>query len=222
MTHRLFALLALAPLLALPAVADAAERGDLQLRGRVISISPDDDSGEISGVAGSGVNVDSAVTVEIDFTWFLSSRVALELIAATATHDIHGTGTAAGLGRIADTAVLPPTLTVQYHWNTDGKVQPYLGAGINYTLFYSEDVTDSLDTFLGTPSRIDLDSSFGFAAQAGLDFQVSDNWYFNVDLKSLDIDTTASIRDDATDAELARVDVGLNPWVPGVGIGYRW
>lgn len=214
--------LALAALLALPVTADAAERGDFQLRGRLIGIVPDDDSGEITGVAGSGVEVDSAATLEVDFTWFLSSNLAVELIAATAEHDINGTGSAAGLGRIADTMVLPPTATLQYHWNTDGKVQPYIGAGINYTLFYSEDVTDSLDMFLGTASRIDLDDSFGFAAQAGMDVQVSDNWFFNLDVKYLDIDTTAIIRDDATSAELARVDVDVNPWVPGIGMGYRW
>jgi outer membrane protein len=224
MTLRRYGSIALtcAALLGLPAVASAAERGDFQLRGRVISIIPDDDSGQITGVAGSGVDVDSQATVEVDLTWFLSSNVALELIAATAEHDISGNGTAAGLGKIADAGVLPPTLTVQYHWNTDGKVQPYLGAGINYTIFYDEDVTPSLDGFLMTTSKIDLDESFGFAAQAGIDFMLSDNWFFNIDLKYIDIDTTAVIRDDTTNAELARVDVDINPFVPGIGVGYRW
>lgn len=209
-------------LLGLPAVAGAAERGDFQLRGRVISIIPDDDSGEISGVAGSGVDVDSQATVEVDLTWFLSSNVALELIAATAQHDISGNGTAAGLGKIADAAVLPPTLTLQYHWNTDGKVQPYLGAGINYTIFYDEDVTPSLEAFLMTTADIDMEESFGFAAQAGIDFMLSDNWFFNIDLKYIDMDTTAVIRDETTRVELARVNVDINPFVPGIGVGYRW
>jgi len=214
--------LALAGLLALPSSAAAAERGDFQLRGRLIGVLPNDDSGEITGVADSGVSVDDAFTLEVDLTWFLSSHVALELIAATTNHDIDGTGSAAALGRIADVNVLPPTLTLQYHWNTDGKVQPYVGAGINYSLFYSEDVTDSLDAFLATDSRISLDDSFGFAAQVGLDVQLSDHWYFNLDLKYIDIATTAIIEDDATGVELARVDVDIDPWVPGVGIGYRW
>lgn len=214
--------LALAALLALPTVAGAAEAGDFQLRGRVISVAPDDSSGAISGVPGSGVAVDSAVTVEVDFTWFLRNNLAIEVIAATTPHDISGTGTAGGLGKIADANVLPPTATLQYRWNTDGKVQPYIGGGINYSLFYSEDTTASLDTFLATTTRIDLDDSFGFALQAGIDFEVAENWFFNIDLKYIDLNTTAIIRDDTTNVELARVDVDINPWVPGVGIGYRW
>ena len=207
---------------ALSVAALPAEAGRFQMRGRVISVSPNDDSSSISGVPGSGVSVDSQATVEVDFSWFLTKNVALELIAATTSHDIHGTGTAAGLGRIADASVLPPTLTLQYHWNVDGKVRPYLGAGLNWSLFYDEDVTDSLDGFLGESSRISLDDSFGWAAQAGIDFMIDEHWFFNVDLKYLDIDTTAVIESEATGAELARVDVDIDPWVPGLGFGYRW
>lgn len=208
--------------LALPVATQAAERGDFQLRGRVIGIVPDDDSGEISGVAGSGVSVDSAATLELDATFFLHSNVAIEVIAAAAKHDINGTGSAAALGRVADTGVLPPTVTLQYRWNTDGKVQPYIGGGFNYTIFFDEDTTPSLDGFLGTPARVSLDESFGWAAQFGVDFRIKENWYFNFDLKYLDVDTTAVISDAATGVELARVDVDINPWVPGIGFGYRW
>jgi outer membrane protein len=211
----------------IPAVAGAAERGDFQLRGRVISISPDDSSGEVrlvdgSGIDGSGVGVDAQITLEVDMTWFLSPNWAVELILATAEHDIDGEGTISDLGKIADAGVLPPTLTLQYHWNTDGKVQPYVGVGLNYTLFYSEDTTTSLDDALMVATDIDLDDSFGWAAQVGLDVQMSDRWYLNFDLKYIDIDTDATIKNRSTGERLADVSVDVNPWVPGIGVGYRW
>ena len=36
--------------------------------------------------------------------------------------------------------MLPPTLTAQYHFNPHGAVRPYLGAGVNYSIFSKEDI----------------------------------------------------------------------------------
>ncbi len=34
--------------------------------------------------------------------------------------------------------LLPPTLTLQYHFTDFGAFKPYVGAGVNYTVFFSQ------------------------------------------------------------------------------------
>jgi outer membrane protein len=51
---------------------------------------------------------------------------------------------------------------------------------------------------------------------------MSDRWYLNFDLKYIDIDTDATIKNRSTGERLADVSVDVNPWVPGIGVGYRW
>ena len=66
----------------------------------------------------------------------VTDHIGVELIAATSKHTISGvTGTTGSIGKLASTWVLPPTLTVQYHPTPEAKLRPYVGAGINYTLF---------------------------------------------------------------------------------------
>lgn len=215
------ALAALALVAAAP-FAQAVEPGTTQLRFRVIGVLPDDSSGHVTGIPDSGVGVDDAWVPELDVSVFVHEHLAFEVIAATSPHDISGEGSIDGLGKIADTMVLPPTVLLQYHFRPDDKFRPYLGAGINYSWFYDVDSTDDLDTALGGDTDIDLDDSFGWAAQFGFDIAINDHWFFNLDVKYIDMETTAHLTtDDGFDTE-RKVDVDVNPWVPGIGFGYRW
>lgn len=197
-------------------IACAANQGDLLVRGRLINVKPNDSSGNVTGIAGSGVSVDGKSTVELDFTYMLKPNIGLELILATTKHDIKATGSISGLGKVAETGVLPPTLTAQYHFNPSAAIRPYAGLGINYTLFYSAKTTSSLDTALGGSTSISLDNSFGLAAQAGVDIDINKEWFMNLDLKYINISTTANLDTGGTKRS---VDVDINPWVIGLGIG---
>lgn len=194
--------------------AYAADAGDWLVRGRIINVNPNDDSGEVTGISGSGVSVDSATTVELDFTYFLNNNLALELILATTSHDINGAGTVESLGKVVDTMVLPPTLTLQYHSDISEGVRAYAGVGLNYTLFYSEDGTGAFEG-----ADVDLDSSFGLAGQVGFDFDLDKDWFLNVDVKYISIDTTAEIN---TGTSILKVDADIDPWVFGIGIGTKF
>ena len=193
----------------------ALEKGDLLVRGRLIHVSPNDDSGEVTTLDGSGVTVDSATTLELDFTKMLTDHWGLELILGTTKHDIDAAGSIEALGNIGDTGVLPPTLTLQYHFLPDGTVRPYLGAGLNYTLFYSESSSDSLDGALGATS-VSLDSSLGLAAQTGMDIGLGETWFLNFDVKYISMTTEATLNSGGT---IRTVDVDINPWVFGIGVG---
>ena len=150
----------------------------------------------------------------------LTPAWGLELILASSSHDAEGTGSLAGLGKLLDARTLPPTLTLQYHFNSSGTVRPYAGIGLNYTLFFNEDATSDLKSVGGGKASVELDDSWGLAANVGVDVAINKDWFINADLKYIDMDTTATIKTNALGR--LKVDVDIDPWVYGIGIGRRF
>lgn len=210
--------LAAAFLAAAIATPAQAEQGDVLLRARGILVAPTEESGGIEPTfPGEEVSVSNSFAPELDVSYFLTDNLALELIAATTKHDVNGKGALEPIGELADTWVLPPTLTLQYHFAPKSKIRPYVGAGLNYTLFYSEDASGDLEDAIGE-TDVNLEDSFGFALQAGVDFDLSDKIFLNLDVKYIDIDTKAKL---ATGQLENRVKVSLDPIVFGVGLGIK-
>lgn len=189
--------------IAAPAYAtDDFKAGDFMLRARVLGVMPSESSD--MNIAAK-VKVDNSVVPELDATYFFTPNIAAELIAAVTPHDVKTTtGVDAG-----SSWLLPPTLTLQYHMNQFEGFKPYVGAGVNYTHFFNEDA--------GALNAVKYKDSFGAALQAGVDVPIQDNWYFNADVKKVFIDTTAKFSPSGV-----RADVNINPWLVGVGIGYRF
>lgn len=198
-----------------------AEKGDLLVRVRGIMVVPNEDSSGITPTfPAENVGVDNSVMPEIDFTYMWSKHVGTELILATTKHSASGrTGTTGSIGKLASTWVLPPTLTLQYHFAPDGAVRPYVGAGVNYTIFYSEKASQELENAVGKTS-VHMSPSFGYALQAGVDVPVSDRVFLNLDLKYIDINTTTRLTTTAIGTQSVRVH--LDPLVIGVGVGMRF
>lgn len=195
-----------------------AKEGDVLVRARAIVVAPNESSGAVSGIAGSKLGVSDSVMPEVDFTYMATNHIGAELILATTKHNVSGRGTISALGDVADTWVLPPTLTVQYHFAPDGNIRPYLGAGINYSIFYSSKALSSLNGALG-PTKVKLDDSVGYALQAGVDIPVSKKVFVNFDIKYIDMKTTARLTSGAT---LRTARVKIDPIVAGMGIGFRF
>ena len=206
-------------LLAVGAQPAHAEAGDVLVRLRGIMVSPTEEAGGVQPTFPTGsVAVDDAIVPELDFTYMLTNNIGAELILATSPHDIEGRGALAGVGKLANTMALPPTLTLQYHLAPAAKVRPYVGAGVNYTIFYDEDASGALDAAIGS-TKVSADDSFGYALQAGVDVDLTDRLFLNLDVKYIDIDTTATLR---TGALVNKVDVSLDPVVAGIGLGMRF
>lgn len=209
----LFVVLAL--LILAPNFSDAQEwKGRL----RLISVMPNDDSTTIADT-GTGVTVDDAITLEADLTYMFNDNWGVEVIAGTTEHDLDTKDGALGGADAGSVGVLPPTITLQYFFNTSGGFHPYMGVGVNFTLFYSYDLSEDL-AGLGV-SDIDFDSSFGFAGNLGFDVDIDDRWLFNIDLKYITISTDAEIQLDGGGV-LDTLDVDIDPWVIGIGFGYRF
>lgn len=187
-------------------VAAQDDKSPWLVRLRLIDVVPEESS---SMSIGGEAEVSSTIVPELDITYFWTDNFATELILATSPHDVVAVGTAIGDVDLGDAWVLPPTLLAQYHFNPEGKFRPYIGAGINYTIFHSEDY-DTVDD-------ISYDNGFGYAFQVGADIGINDNWAFNLDVKKLFLNTDVSINGGSVTA-----DVDLDPWVFGAGFAYRF
>ncbi len=177
-----------------------------QVRARAIGVIPDESA---SFTPSGSVSVDDAWMPELDFTYFASENISFELILATTEHDVSANVTGLGNVDLGSVWVLPPTLTAQYRFNPQSQFQPYVGVGINYTIFYGED----------EPAGINMsyDDSFGFALQGGVDIMIDEHWLFNIDVKKIWLSTDVNVN-----AGLVTGNVDLDPWVVGVGFGYRY
>lgn len=185
--------------------------GPWQVRVRALGIMTEND-GSVHQVPGADLSYSDTVTPELDFSYYVTPEVSAELILGASYAKVFGDGSAAGLGRVGKAWFLPPTLTLQYHVPGLGAFQPYVGAGVNYTMFF--------DTSNGSLQDFDIDNDFGWVAQAGADFMIDAHWGLNLDVKKLSLEPDWSARlGDGT-----RVDgkAKLNPLLVGTGVTYRF
>jgi outer membrane protein len=183
-----------------------------QVRLRVVTIVPNEIA--VIDVIGGDVDISTAFIPELDFTYFFTENWSAELILGTTKHDVKAVSTAAGDIELGSVWLLPPTLTMQYHFATEG-FRPYLGAGLNYTIFFGAKEGPTAD-------NVSYDNSVGFAFQAGLDYDLNEKWFLNLDAKYITLSTDATV--DATTALGSTVGaaVDINPLVIGFGVGMRF
>jgi outer membrane protein len=189
--------------------AQAADGGYWQVGGRLIGVIPDE-SADIT-VVGGDVEIDDSYMPELDISYYFNPHWSIEVIASTMEHSVKHTPTNLDLGSVW---LLPPTVTVSYHFMPDGGFQPYIGAGVNYTVFYSVD-TDNADV-----ADVDYDNAFGWALVAGFDIPVDDHWKINFDVKKIFLSTDATVT--VSPGVVAEADVDIDPWVIGIGARYTF
>jgi outer membrane protein len=187
-----------------------------QVRLRGVGVVTPDQSAKI-GTIGGDVQISDAFIPELDFTYFFTEHFAAELILGTAKHDVKAINTIAGDIDLGSAWLLPPTLTAQYHFYTsDEKIfKPYIGAGINYTLFY--------DVKSGAVADVEYDNALGYAAQVGFDLMLDDTFFINVDAKRLFLSTDVTV--DATNLVpglIVPAEVDIDPWLFGIGVGMKF
>ncbi len=167
----------------LAAPAFAQQAGEWTFSVGAHQVNPKSDNGSLAGGT-LDVEVDSNVRPTITAEYFVRDNLGIEVLASLPfQHDINING----LGNVGSTKHLPPTVSLQYHFG-EGKVKPFVGLGVNYTLFFSEDTNGAL---AGTDLK--LDDSFGLAAHAGIDFKVGEKGAIRVDARWIDIDTDVEV-----------------------------
>ncbi|MGQ4880458.1 OmpW/AlkL family protein [Billgrantia sp. LNSP4103-1] len=101
---------------------------------------------------------------------------------------------------------MPVNLLVNYYplGGLDSKVQPYVGAGLNYT------------RFSGEPENVSARRSFGAVGQVGIDLAITDNFMLNGFANYADVDSDISV--DGSEIGEAKVD----PMTIGGGVTFRF
>ncbi len=176
---------------------------------KVLNLDPDVDSNVSIGGAAT---VDDDTVPELDIRYFITDNLAIEAIFGTTEHNVGAINTALGDVNLGTVKVLPPTFTLQYHFNTEGNFQPYVGAGINYTFFYDDNPGDAVG--------ISYKDEIGIALSIGFDYVLGENNYFNIDIKKYDLPTDVVINAGAPGTATAGVD--LDPLAISIGYGWRF
>lgn len=186
-------------------------KGGIVLNVRVTDVAPTG-SDPITTLAGASTGlrakVDYDVMPTIGLSYFLSDHVAIDVTAGTTKHTVRAKGPATDL-KVKETWVLPPVVTLQYHFAPQARVSPYVGAGVNYMIFYNGSNKNGFN--------VKVDDGFGAALQAGVDIAAKDRWTINLDAKKVFFETDARDR-----ARGIKTKVTLNPWVLSGGFGYRF
>ena len=200
--------------------AAAWEAGDIIFRAGAAGVLPDSDSDKLGLVgANDQVEAQDAWSLGLTLTYMATNNIGVGVLAAWPfEHDIDGKGTISALGTVAETKHLPPTVTVQYHFDTGTNFRPYVGAGINYTYFFDEDTSGPALPGAGF-TDLELDDSVGFAVDAGLDYELDNNWVLSGQVWYADIKTEATLKGTAG---TAKFDVDIDPWIVMVGIGKKF
>lgn len=181
--------------------AAAMEQGDWLIRFGASNVDPKSNNHP-------AVSVDSATSATFNFTYMMTANWAVEVLAAYPfEHDI----SLVDGPEVGSTKHLPPTVSLQYHFLPESTFQPYIGAGINYTDFFSEKLYGPLEG-----ASLSLDSSWGFAADIGADIMLGDTWFLNVSVRWIDIESDAKVNGEAFGK------VKIDPMVYGAHVGLRF
>lgn len=167
-------------------------------------VVPQSDNGQLAGMKSS---IDNDVKPTASIEYLITPSWGIEALAAVPfEHDIRLDGQKA-----ATTKQLPPVLGVNYHFMPSATISPFIGAGVNRTIFFSTRGTGLLQG-----DSVKIADSWAAAAHAGVDFRLSPRWLLTADVRWIDI--KGDVHVDGANVGTAKV----NPWVYGVSFGYRF
>ena len=168
-------------------------------------------NGQTSTVADLNVKAKNQVIPEFDVSYFFTKNIAAELVL-TWPQQVNITA-GPGNTNIGKVSALPPSLLAQYHFTDLGAFKPYVGLGVNYTIFGNR------ANFPGLGNSVQVDqNSVGVVGQVGMDYMFDKNWGLNVDVKYATMSTNVTTVQGGTN--LGKLT--LNPWMPAVGVTYKF
>jgi outer membrane protein len=200
------AMAAVASLAPIAAHAQSAEENPWMVRVRAVDLLWQ--NGQTESVKTLDIKAENQFIPEFDVSYFFTKNIAAELVL-TWPQQVNINMGGANAGKIS---ALPPSLLAQYHFTDLGAFKPYVGAGVNYTIFGNRQNFPAL----GNAYQVDQ-SSLGFVGQVGADYMFDKNWGLNVDLKYATMSTNVSAVGGASIGKLT-----LNPWMPAVGVTYKF
>lgn len=212
---RTFLILAIA-ILAMPL---AAQGHTFSLSGFVTSLDPQGDGvfdgiDENSDLDDLDANFDSSEGFGAALALHLSNNISLELAASVVEPTfILTTGGPVPITARSELEMIPVTLTLRWHLNPDGTLDPYIGAGAAYVLFDDVDNFDIDDTNL---SSVDIEDDVGLVVNVGLNVNFSRMIGLYLDAKYVPVEAAADavfLVGDGTST-----DIEINPLMFSAGL----
>jgi outer membrane protein W/outer membrane protein OmpA-like peptidoglycan-associated protein len=239
MSSRYLIPLAVAAALAAPIAANAWDldaypgqpKGDWIFRLGWTDVNPQDRNVRVSNDPNAWLVADQGTSLSGTITYMITDNIGTELLLAYPfTHGIDVKGQLqGGGGRIGYVDQLPPTLSLQWHFNPDGVIRPYIGVGLNYTMYSSESLKQgNVNSLLGTSGykyKLSMNDSFGAAGQVGVDWRLSEHWLLNTEIRYIGISSKGKVSYNDGEGGTGKLNLGsvdINPLVYTVGFGYRW
>jgi outer membrane protein len=222
--------------------AYAHEAGEFFVRGGLAAVAPHESSDGIAipalgmtAIAGTNAEVGNDTQLGLTVNYMFSPNIGIELLGSTPfSHDITANlnGYSPGLKvKAGESKQLPPTVSVVYYpmGNASGALQPYVGLGVNYTIFFKKNADPELESLTGTlagtsgpvPLDLHLDNSVGVALQGGLDYSIDNRWHVNAAVRWINIETDATFTSSLGDTIVVK-NVKINPWVFQLTLGYKF
>ncbi|MEZ5542057.1 MAG: OmpW family outer membrane protein [Pseudomonadota bacterium] len=200
--------------------AQAWQAGDVVVRAGAAGVMPTGD-GTVYPAAGTTpagkVEADDAWSLGVSLTYMATNNIGVGVLGAWPfKHDINGKDDLAAAGTVAETKQLPPTVTLQYHFDTGSNLHPYAGIGVNYTTFFDTKTKGAL-----TGTDLDLGSSWGLAGELGVDYELQNNWLVGAQVFYMDIDTDAKISGAGAPLDGTHT-VSIDPWAVMVSVGKKF
>jgi len=179
----------------------AYSAGDVFVRG---GVAKTDISSDDSTVLGGDLDVESENGYTYGLGYLFHDKFGVELNSGEGfEHDLStADGDAGSVER------LPVNALFNYYpmGGVDSRIQPYVGVGVNYTNFYSED----------TSVDVSVDDSYGAIGQVGLDLAVTENVLLNGNISYANVDADIN----SGGSKVGSVDI--DPVTIGGGVTYRF
>jgi outer membrane protein len=200
----------------------AYEAGDFIARVGAAGVFPTGESDDLAAVPGGQVEADDAWSLGLTFSYLFTDNIGVGVLGAWPfEHDIKPKGNLkalTGSDDVGKVTHLPPTVTLQWHFPTGTNFHPYVGAGVNYTYFWDEDTKGALGA---TGAKLDVDDSWGLAAEAGVDYLFENDWMVSAQLWYISIEPDAEVTGGTLGLN-EDLEVEINPWVFMASVGKKF
>jgi outer membrane protein len=167
----------------------------------------------------SGLSIGNSIVPELDISYYFTPNVAAELILGVTPHNITGTGALANTN-IGRAWLLPPTLLAQWHFTDFGPFKPYIGLGVNYTIFFGQSAGYTPTNGLGV-TNLTLHNTVGGALQVGFDYMIDKHWGLNFDVQEVPAAPRPTMPRSTTPSPVTGT-AAIDPWIIGAGVTYRF
>ncbi|HET6803935.1 MAG TPA: OmpW family outer membrane protein [Frateuria sp.] len=206
-------------LLALPAVVSAAEAQRWFIRGG--AAYADFHASAQAAIAGQQIPGGSAtvrhnIGVAFEGGYYIAPNWSVALtLGVPPTAKIYGEGSLASAGKLGEATYGPSVLALQYHFPTGSRWQPYIGAGLNYTVI--------LDTNDAAIRNLGVRNGSGSALQLGVEYRLNDRYALFVDAKKIWVAVRATGWAQGPGGLVpATARVTLNPVIYNVGVSFHF